>query len=199
MRSTRSTAGGSAAASSPYSLGPTCNYGSPLPAHLAQRLADPYSGVITKRSRGRRVPSTPEEMTNVGKSGKVYTCKVPGCGKLFKRSEHLKRHIRSIHTDEKPFTCKLCCKKFSRHDNLNQHMRVHGESGLAAGEEEEDDEDEEEEGQGSGSASGSASPYAETRGGTISRRSRPRGKNTRRDASCEDDVFSFEDDERKPL
>lgn len=26
---------------------------------------------------------------------------VPGCGKCFKRSEHLKRHVRSIHTNEK--------------------------------------------------------------------------------------------------
>ncbi|PWN32260.1 uncharacterized protein FA14DRAFT_112856, partial [Meira miltonrushii] len=55
---------------------------------------------------------------------KVYTCKVPGCGKCFKRSEHLKRHVRSIHTDEKPFMCH-CGKRFSRHDNLNQHARVH--------------------------------------------------------------------------
>lgn len=64
-------------------------------------LANPYTGIITKRSRGRRVPNDPEQMNNLGKSGKVYTCKVPGCGKCFKRSEHLKRHVRSIHTDEK--------------------------------------------------------------------------------------------------
>ena len=90
-------------------------------------LANPYAGLITKRSRGRRVPSKPEEMNNLGKSGKVYTCKVPGCGKCFKRSEHLKRHVRSIHTDEKPFMCPFpnCHKRFSRHDNLNQHARVH--------------------------------------------------------------------------
>ncbi|UZJ52662.1 hypothetical protein CBS101457_001982 [Exobasidium rhododendri] len=85
-------------------------------------------GIITKRSRGRRVPNNPEEINNLGKSGKVYTCKVPGCGKCFKRSEHLKRHVRSIHTDEKPFTCH-CGKTFSRHDNLNQHARVHAPGG----------------------------------------------------------------------
>ncbi|PWN23054.1 hypothetical protein BCV69DRAFT_297012 [Microstroma glucosiphilum] len=202
MRSTRSSAGGSAAASSPYSLGSAFNHSSPGAPQNTQRLSDPYSGVITKRSRGRRVPSTPEEMTNVDKSGKVYTCKVPGCGKLFKRSEHLKRHIRSIHTDEKPFTCKLCCKKFSRHDNLNQHMRVHGESGMAGGDDDDDEDDEEEEGQCSRSGSSSRSPpsHAETRGGTVvSRRSRPRGKTTRGRGSGEDDVFSFEDDEKKPF
>lgn len=132
IRSARTSSG---APASPYA-GPA--YGSPIPtqhllppAHALAHLQDPYSGVITKRSRGRRVPSTPEEMTNIGKSGKVYTCKVPGCGKLFKRSEHLKRHIRSIHTNEKPYVCQVCLKQFSRHDNLNQHMRVHG-SGMSS-------------------------------------------------------------------
>jgi hypothetical protein len=30
-----------------------------------------------------------------------YVCRVNGCGKCFQRGEHLKRHIRSIHTNEK--------------------------------------------------------------------------------------------------
>ena len=78
-----------------------------------------------------------------------YMCKVPGCGKCFARGEHLKRHVRSIHTNEKRelpsyplcactmLTARLlsslahkcpypgCGKDFSRHDNLGQHMRVH--------------------------------------------------------------------------
>lgn len=39
--------------------------------------------------------------TKTGKVKKVFLCKVPGCGKCFKRSEHLKRHVRSIHTNDK--------------------------------------------------------------------------------------------------
>lgn len=108
--------------------------GMSLYSHFAH-LANPYAGLITKRSRGRRVPNKPEEMNNLGKSGKVYTCKVPGCGKCFKRSEHLKRHVRSIHTDDKPFLCTYpsCNKRFSRHDNLNQHARVHTSMGGIGG------------------------------------------------------------------
>ncbi|KAI9032774.1 hypothetical protein CLU79DRAFT_666591, partial [Phycomyces nitens] len=58
---------------------------------------------------------------------KSFQCKYSGCGKAFKRSEHLKRHARSIHTLEKPFECPYtaCSKKFSRSDNLNQHIRIH--------------------------------------------------------------------------
>lgn len=63
--------------------------------------------------------------TKRGKPKKVFLCKVPGCGKCFKRSEHLKRHVRSIHTNERPFQCQwpTCKRLFSRHDNLNQHVR----------------------------------------------------------------------------
>ncbi|GAA5859971.1 hypothetical protein JCM8547_003039 [Rhodosporidiobolus lusitaniae] len=39
--------------------------------------------------------------TKAGKPRKVFLCKVPRCAKVFKRSEHLKRHVRSIHTNEK--------------------------------------------------------------------------------------------------
>ncbi|CCE79409.1 Piso0_001469 [Millerozyma farinosa CBS 7064] len=47
------------------------------------------------------------------------------CSKQFKRSEHLKRHIRSVHSNIRPFHCKYCEKKFSRSDNLAQHLKTH--------------------------------------------------------------------------
>lgn len=74
---------------------------------------------LTKKSRGRRVPTMEEfraESATVVKSAngrkkdanspsskasRTYTCDVEGCGKLFARGEHLKRHVRSIHTYEK--------------------------------------------------------------------------------------------------
>ncbi|KAF7354462.1 hypothetical protein MVEN_01135400 [Mycena venus] len=60
-------------------------------------------------------------------AARPYVCKVSGCGKCFARGEHLKRHVRSIHTHEKPHKCPYpgCAKDFSRHDNMGQHMRVH--------------------------------------------------------------------------
>jgi len=57
---------------------------------------------LTKKSRGRRVPT--QEAIDVPidvKDKRMYVCKVEGCGKCFNRGEHLKRHIRSIHTHEK--------------------------------------------------------------------------------------------------
>ncbi|KAL3237927.1 stress-responsive transcriptional activator MSN4 [Nakaseomyces bracarensis] len=51
------------------------------------------------------------------------------CDKAFRRSEHLKRHIRSVHSNERPFPCMFCEKKFSRSDNLSQHLKTHKKHG----------------------------------------------------------------------
>ncbi|GAA5975837.1 hypothetical protein JCM10908_005296 [Rhodotorula pacifica] len=113
-----------------------------------------YEKMVTKSSRGRRAvvmsqlkidpevandPSatpTLEQLqfagfTKTGKPKKVYVCKAPECGRVFRRSEHLKRHVRSIHTYEKPFQCQwpTCKKYFARHDNLKQHLRTHRRPG----------------------------------------------------------------------
>ncbi|KDQ31476.1 hypothetical protein PLEOSDRAFT_1037122, partial [Pleurotus ostreatus PC15] len=80
---------------------------------------------LTKKSRGRRVPTVAvlqrgrsSDRTRGGSSmsdgaaagsktsaSRMYTCTADGCGKCFARGEHLKRHVRSIHTYEKR-TCK---------------------------------------------------------------------------------------------
>ncbi|KAI6779349.1 uncharacterized protein J7T54_000447 [Emericellopsis cladophorae] len=51
----------------------------------------------------------------------------PHCGRTFKRTEHLERHVRT-HTKEKPFLCH-CGAAFARRDLLTRHFRVadHGE------------------------------------------------------------------------
>ncbi|KAL1872018.1 hypothetical protein VTK73DRAFT_1720 [Phialemonium thermophilum] len=55
---------------------------------------------------------------------KSHSCPIPTCGRLFKRLEHLKRHVRT-HTQERPYICPFCNKAFSRSDNLAQHKRTH--------------------------------------------------------------------------
>ncbi|EJF67379.1 hypothetical protein DICSQDRAFT_47472 [Dichomitus squalens LYAD-421 SS1] len=93
-----------------------------------RRLAPPVPVPnLTKKSRGRRVPTAQQVVNDGNVQKRMYMCKVTGCGKCFARGEHLKRHVRSIHTNEKPHKCPYpgCGKEFSRHDNLGQHMRVH--------------------------------------------------------------------------
>jgi hypothetical protein len=59
---------------------------------------------------------------------KTFVCDL--CNRRFRRQEHLKRHYRSLHTQEKPFECADCGKKFSRSDNLAQHARTHGSGAI---------------------------------------------------------------------
>lgn len=78
---------------------------------------------LSKKPRGRAVPTK----GSGAPTGTTYTCKVEGCQKVFGRYEHLKRHIRSLHTHEKPYLCGLpfCDKTFARRDNLMQHEKKH--------------------------------------------------------------------------
>ncbi|KAL5347094.1 hypothetical protein ACLOAV_008237 [Pseudogymnoascus australis] len=62
---------------------------------------------------------------------KTFVCEL--CNRRFRRQEHLKRHYRSLHTQDKPFECHECGKKFSRSDNLSQHARTHGSGAILMG------------------------------------------------------------------
>lgn len=132
----------------------------------------PLHMLPTKRSRGRRPVVSPAldidpnlasttastlqqvsftGLTKTGKPKKIFVCRVPGCENCFRRSEHLKRHIRSIHTHDKrefgtlpefftndfhqllmasdylytAYACSFptCKKAFARNDNLKQHQK----------------------------------------------------------------------------
>ena len=51
-----------------------------------------------------------------------YPCHV--CGKLFKRAQDFKRHLRT-HTGEKPYICPNCGKGFSLKSSLDRHQLIH--------------------------------------------------------------------------
>ncbi|KAK6727174.1 hypothetical protein RB195_005093 [Necator americanus] len=56
----------------------------------------------------------------------VHVCDVPRCGKTYRKTSHLKAHMRS-HIGSRPFECHWlqCGKTFSRSDQLLRHLRAH--------------------------------------------------------------------------
>ncbi|KAG5749394.1 hypothetical protein H9Q70_007945 [Fusarium xylarioides] len=66
---------------------------------------------------------TPNKRQRVGYNGaRVNLRMCPHCGRTFKRTEHLERHVRT-HTKEKPFLCH-CGASFARRDLLTRHQRL---------------------------------------------------------------------------
>jgi hypothetical protein len=80
------------------------------------------SAPVNRRGRKQSLTEDPS---------KTFVCDL--CNRRFRRQEHLKRHYRSLHTQEKPFECHECGKKFSRSDNLSQHARTHGSGAIIMG------------------------------------------------------------------
>ncbi|KAF9555199.1 hypothetical protein CPC08DRAFT_712232, partial [Agrocybe pediades] len=74
---------------------------------------------------------SPYEAVSADGKMRAFICPLYSCGRLFKRMEHLKRHMRT-HTMERPFPCPRCNKNFSRSDNLTQHLRTHERTGHGA-------------------------------------------------------------------
>lgn len=58
-------------------------------------VVPPVGAAGAKTIKQRRASLSPDTPS------RVFNCLIDDCGKLFKRSEHLKRHVRSVHTLEK--------------------------------------------------------------------------------------------------
>ncbi|KAJ8917678.1 hypothetical protein NQ315_005125 [Exocentrus adspersus] len=61
------------------------------------------------------------------KSKPVHKYKCPLCDRFFPKSS-LQAHIR-VHTQERPFVCKICNAKFARKNNLQFHVKNHDKKG----------------------------------------------------------------------
>ncbi|KAJ5669183.1 C2H2 finger domain transcription factor sebA [Penicillium macrosclerotiorum] len=84
--------------------------------------SEPAPVSVNRRGRKQSLTDDPS---------KTFVCTL--CSRRFRRQEHLKRHYRSLHTEEKPFECNECGKKFSRSDNLAQHARTHAGGSIVMG------------------------------------------------------------------
>lgn len=86
--------------------------------------ASQYIKVQTKKSSSKNAKVRGRKPTNKGADSLMcpYCKDENACS--FKRKEHLKRHISSVHIKKKPFQCPKCGKKFTRVDNMKNHVNI---------------------------------------------------------------------------
>lgn len=79
--------------------------------------------IVVKITKTAAKQANPDRLTSDDSKTKCYECK--NCNKIYKRRDHLARHMQTAHSELRPFLCRVCSHTFSRKDRLIRHEKIH--------------------------------------------------------------------------
>ncbi|CAN9508747.1 unnamed protein product [Ophioblennius macclurei] len=93
-----------------------------LQRHTETSHAQPEAGREAVRENAPAANQPPPAAAPVD-SAEPVTC--GECGKVFKRTHHLRRHKMCVHSNRRPYCCTHCKRSFSQASGLIRHQLIH--------------------------------------------------------------------------
>jgi len=90
------------------------------------QIALAHADAVTGRKCERcRCPLCMDPNRSAGEPN-MHLCHYPNCGKIYKKTSHLRAHLR-WHIGDQPYLCSWpgCARRFTRSDELHRHFRIH--------------------------------------------------------------------------
>ncbi|GAW82826.1 zinc finger transcription factor [Plasmodium gonderi] len=93
--------------------------------HIKSKTKKTGKSVGTRKTDGKKLITVKKEPMNGNSLPEIETRTCNICNSIFANSKLMQRHIMSVHSDERPYECDICLKRYKRADHLKLHRIKH--------------------------------------------------------------------------